>query len=506
MVIVKIMGGFASQIGKLNFGLAVAQKLNTNLGLEIEDFVKGYFRPLMLEYLQLEDYPIFTDVDETKFTKVTNGKELLKCIESGKKDIYIAGEECEFEDFYVKNEDLRINYHSPIFKNLNLKSETPFLKKYRALTSEGENIAVHIRCGDFIDLGWNDDIDNYKNAIGYILSEKPDAKVFLFSNDIEYVKKSFGGHKNFFFIDHHNGALGDLEEFFCMSMCQHVILSSASGFGKCAAFLGKRNNIETKIYALKKLNIKGIIFLGKEQFDIGERVFSSLSKDTIHDLGEKNDLDRHNPISNYLKENTTNKINCNNLIDKNMFIITNERISAAELCTMELLAMILKELGCSVFYVNLNHKTKNALIPTEIGKVTDFDGISLGFDGVNYKDRFVDIDNLIKNYNPYISKEDILIISDVLLKSSVPYIKFNNSKIAANKMLRYYMKNIFISKFGTNFTRNYKNISLNIKNKKVLHSLNDIKSEATIYDYFCFEAFELTKLVLAQYNLLQIKK
>lgn len=145
MVIVKIMGGFASQIGKLNFGLAVAQKLNTNLGLEIEDFVKGYFRPLMLEYLQLEDYPIFTDVDETKFTKVTNGKELLKCIESGKKDIYIAGEECEFEDFYVKNEDLRINYHSPIFKNLNLKSETPFLKKYRALTSEGENIAVHIR-------------------------------------------------------------------------------------------------------------------------------------------------------------------------------------------------------------------------------------------------------------------------------------------------------------------------------------------------------------------------
>lgn len=460
----------------------------------------------MLEYLQLEDYPIFTDVDETKFTKVTNGKELLKCIESGKKDIYIAGEECEFEDFYVKNEDLRINYHSPIFKNLNLKSETPFLKKYRALTSEGENIAVHIRCGDFIDLGWNDDIDNYKNAIGYILSEKPDAKVFLFSNDIEYVKKSFGGHKNFFFIDHHNGALGDLEEFFCMSMCQHVILSSASGFGKCAAFLGKRNNIETKIYALKKLNIKGIIFLGKEQFDIGERVFSSLSKDTIHDLGEKNDLDRHNPISNYLKENTTNKINCNNLIDKNMFIITNERISAAELCTMELLAMILKELGCSVFYVNLNHKTKNALIPTEIGKVTDLDGISLGFDGVNYKDRFVDIDNLIKNYNPYISKEDILIISDVLLKSSVPYIKFNNSKIAANKMLRYYMKNIFTSKFGTNFTRNYKNISLNIKNKKVLHSLNDIKSEATIYDYFCFEAFELTKLVLAQYNLLQIKQ
>ena len=48
MVIVKIKGGFASQIGKLNFGLAVAQKLNTNLGLEIEDFVKGYFRPLML--------------------------------------------------------------------------------------------------------------------------------------------------------------------------------------------------------------------------------------------------------------------------------------------------------------------------------------------------------------------------------------------------------------------------------------------------------------------------
>ncbi|WP_293839478.1 alpha-1,2-fucosyltransferase [uncultured Phascolarctobacterium sp.] len=506
MIIVKIMGGFASQIGKLNFGLAVSQKLKTNLGLEIEDFVKGYFRPLMLEYLQLEDYSIFTDVDETKFTKVTNGKELLKCVESGKKDIYIAGEECEFEDFYVKNEDLRINYHSPIFKNLNLKSETTFLKKFRALTSEGENIAVHVRCGDFIDLGWNDDIDNYKKAIGYILSEKSGAKVFLFSNDIEYVKKMFGGHKNFFFMDHHNGALGDLEEFFCMSMCQHVILSSASGFGKYAAFLGKRNNIETKIYALKQLNIKDIIFLGKEQFDIGERVFSSLPKDAIHDLGEKNDVDRHNPISNYLKENTANKITCNKLVDKKMFIITNERISAVELCTMELLTMIFKELGSSVFYVNLNYKTKNALVPTEIGKVTDWDGISLGFDGINYKDRFVDIDNLIKKYNPNTSKENILIISDILLKSSVPYIKFNNNKVATNKMLRYYLKNLFTSKLGMSFTKNYKNISLDVKNTKVLCSLNDIKSEATIYDYFCFEAFELTKLILAQYNLLPIKQ
>ena len=189
-----------------------------------------------------------------------------------------------------------------------------------------------------------------------------------------------------------------------------------------------------------------------------------------------------------------------------MFIITNERISAVELCTMELLTMIFKELGSSVFYVNLNYKTKNALVPTEIGKVTDWDGISLGFDGINYKDRFVDIDNLIKKYNPNTSKENILIISDILLKSSVPYIKFNNNKVATNKMLRYYLKNLFTSKLGMSFTKNYKNISLDVKNTKVLCSLNDIKSEATIYDYFCFEAFELTKLILAQYNLLPIKQ
>lgn len=506
MVIVKIMGGFASQIGKLNFGLAVAQKLNTNLGLEIEDFVKGYFRPLMLEYLQLEDYPIFTDVDETQFTKVTNGKELLKCVESGKKDIYIAGEECEFEEFYVKNEDLRLNYYSPIFDNLHLKSNTLFLEKFRTLVGRRENIAVHIRCGDYIDLGWNDDIDNYKNAIGYILSEKPDAKVFLFSNDIEYVKKSFGGHKNFFFMDHHNGALGDLEEFFCMSMCQHVILSSSSGFGRYAAFLGKRNNKNIKIYGLRQLNIDGVAFFNKEQLALGKRNFELLPEGEIQEVGEKNYVDRYNPISNYLKENTKNKINSKRLINKKTLVISNERISADELCTMELLAMIFKELGSSVFYINLNYKTKNALVPTEIGKVTDWDGISLGFDGVNYKDRFVDIDTLIKNFNYNISQENILIISDVLLKSSVPYIKFNNSKAVTNKTLRYYFKTLLPSNFGMGFTKNYKNIRLNVDNNKVLHSLNDIKSEATIYDYFCHEAFELTRLVLVQYNLLQNKQ
>ena len=121
MVIIRILGGFASQVGKYNFGLVVSKMLNTDLALDISDYLTGYFRPLMLEYLDIENCKIFTRVDNKKYVKVSNGKELLDCVERGEKNIHIVNEETEYQDFFNKYEELKLSSQSPIFDRMRLK-------------------------------------------------------------------------------------------------------------------------------------------------------------------------------------------------------------------------------------------------------------------------------------------------------------------------------------------------------------------------------------------------
>lgn len=60
MIIIKIMGGFASQLNKYIFGYNIAEFLGAELGLDISDYYRGYFRPLSLCYLALPDCKVFT--------------------------------------------------------------------------------------------------------------------------------------------------------------------------------------------------------------------------------------------------------------------------------------------------------------------------------------------------------------------------------------------------------------------------------------------------------------
>ena len=53
MIIIKIMGGFASQLNKYIFGYNIAEFLGAELGLDISDYYRGYFRPLSLCYFCL---------------------------------------------------------------------------------------------------------------------------------------------------------------------------------------------------------------------------------------------------------------------------------------------------------------------------------------------------------------------------------------------------------------------------------------------------------------------
>lgn len=51
-------------------------------------------------------------------------------------------------------------------------------------------MAVHVRRGDFVTLGWQDDVNFYYAAIEFIKDSHPDAEFYFFSNDLSWTKQA----------------------------------------------------------------------------------------------------------------------------------------------------------------------------------------------------------------------------------------------------------------------------------------------------------------------------
>lgn len=99
--------------------------------------------------------------------------------------------------------------------------------------------AVHFRRGDYLtsSLGVLP-LSYYAEAMAYIKNINPDATFFVFSDDIEAVKRELPAAGNIVFVDHLAG-LPDHETMRLMSMCENNITANSS-FSWWAAWLNPR--------------------------------------------------------------------------------------------------------------------------------------------------------------------------------------------------------------------------------------------------------------------------
>lgn len=124
-------------------------------------------------------------------------------------------------------------YADQIRKDLALKE--PLSSK--ALEIQGqmnanESVAIHIRRGDQVrdpnlvkkhGLLTN---DYYANAIGYMKSKLSNPRFFVFSDEIEWVKRNMGFDSGTVYVSESN--LPDYEELALMSSCKHQIIAKSS--------------------------------------------------------------------------------------------------------------------------------------------------------------------------------------------------------------------------------------------------------------------------------------
>lgn len=132
------------------------------------------------------------------------------------------------------------------FKINNLGEDNmELLKKINNSTS----VSIHIRRGDYVSnekynhiLGGICTYDYYKQALDYLQNRIKDTSLFIFSDDIIWVKNEFDflSNSNITFVNHNKGAKSYID-MYLMSQCQHNIIANSS-FSWWGAWLNKNES------------------------------------------------------------------------------------------------------------------------------------------------------------------------------------------------------------------------------------------------------------------------
>lgn len=103
-----------------------------------------------------------------------------------------------------------------------------------------ESIAVHVRRGDYVKIGWASQNVYYEKSISRIVEECPDTELFVFSDDINWCKENeeglgFRQAKHITYVEGNTDGKNyvDLQ---LMSMCKFMVIGK-SAFGYLAMLL-----------------------------------------------------------------------------------------------------------------------------------------------------------------------------------------------------------------------------------------------------------------------------
>ena len=258
MVIIRVIGGLGNQL----YQYALYEKLKSlgkDVKLDITDYMSyareperralelKYFDNLPFEVCTLKERYALTDDNQAFFQKVRRklfGKH---------RNIYVEKEDYSPEIFDLNNVYLdgfwncekyyedRIPYlqEKIVFpKSANPKNE----ETAKRMLSEN-SVSIHIRRSDYLDECRKDRYGNictdayYERALSYVMEKLGEVKVYVFSDDIPYVKEKFQG-KDYTIVDW-NSDKDCFYDMMLMSKCAANICANST-FSMWGARLNKR--------------------------------------------------------------------------------------------------------------------------------------------------------------------------------------------------------------------------------------------------------------------------
>jgi hypothetical protein len=250
-------GGLGNQLFQFIIGYILAKKNKINLRINIERY-NSYNRQFELDrfpeirklnIVKIKDHKLYKILKILGVYKVINyffydnkifenspfifNEDFLK--EKIVKNVSITG--------YFQSEKYFIHYKKIVLKLFRFpKIKDKLHQKYLNLINNKNSVAIHIRRGDYLNdpkvryihgiLG----SDYYKKSISYIKKKLKNPFFFIFSDDIELVKKNFSffNNKKYIFID----TKSSINDLYLMSNCKHFIIANST-FSWWGAWLSK---------------------------------------------------------------------------------------------------------------------------------------------------------------------------------------------------------------------------------------------------------------------------
>jgi len=255
VIIAKIFGGLGNQMFQYAAGRSLALAHDCELKLDLSWFgvYHSYAYQLNLFGIQAE----IASPDEVSrfvgsFPRLT--RILRKGIKVGKRSYYLERGFAFDERFYDRTLPVYLDgywqswkYFEPYAKQIKeeLTLLSPLVGRNFELAkrmAKVNSVSIHIRRGDYVTNRTANSVhgfvggEYYEAALQRISECVSNPFYFVFSDDLEWARHSFGGIENIIFVDHNRGVLS-YEDIRLMSMCQHHVLANSS-FSWWAAWLG----------------------------------------------------------------------------------------------------------------------------------------------------------------------------------------------------------------------------------------------------------------------------
>lgn len=130
-----------------------------------------------------------------------------------------------------------------------------------------ESVSIHVRRGDYINniktsqILSSCSLDYYKTSSGLIATSVSNPTFFIFSDDMEWVKKNFTINFRHFYVEH-NGDESSYMDMYLMSLCKHNIIANSS-FSWWGAWLNRNPNKQViapaRWFQSRKYDVKDLL-------------------------------------------------------------------------------------------------------------------------------------------------------------------------------------------------------------------------------------------------------
>lgn len=144
------------------------------------------------------------------------------------------------------------NYLKGEFEEI-LKAELKFApltgeknKEYERRITGTNSVALHVRRGDFVKIGWDSSVEVYAAGISKLRETVSDPHFFIFSDDMRWCRENLRDMgirgEEVTFVEGNSGTNSYID-MQLMSCCKNIILATPSSFAYLAALLNRNETI-----------------------------------------------------------------------------------------------------------------------------------------------------------------------------------------------------------------------------------------------------------------------